>query len=181
MSKLIFIILLTNTIISQNRTNSELSALLAKLRKSSSVQNMRNSASQTYYNNIPKKRTGETSIENCNFKLNLREIFKTFPLNAVCKPMRMEFENGLNSVSQAVYSCIQKDENLGLELNFMIYIKSVSLMSFRGNRVKIFEAMSDPSQIYWKVSNSNEFLDLMDPADSLSCEMIKFGFSLLKR
>ena len=192
MLKHLLTILLTTTTILSNTTEQRLQSLLAKIRRqrktNTPINSYNNSTSNhninipsSLMNTTPKRQSHETSIENCNLKLNLQDIFKTFPLKAICKPMRIEFENGLNSSSRAVYSCIQKNDDLNLSLNFMIYIKSISLMGFKGNRVKIFEAMSDPSQIYWKVSNSDEFLDIMDPENSLSCEMIKFGFSLLTR
>lgn len=163
-----------NNLRSQN-TESQLSTILQRLR-SKAPQNLFQSS---FLTNLTKTSANETPLDKCDFKINLKEILsEKFPLKAICKPMRLEFENGLDSRSKAVFACRQNEK--GVDIDFMVYIEGESFLKFK-ERKNFLEAISDPEVVYWKISNSTEFLDELDVRDSISCEKIKFAFSLFKR
>lgn len=93
--------------------------------------------------------------------------------------MRLEFENGFNSRSKAVFAC--QHRQMGISFDFMIYVEGKSFLGFLDDPSKIFEAMADPRVIYWKISNSKKFLRELDVRKSISCEKITFAYNLFKK
>ena len=150
-----------------NNNNNNSSQLQQKLatRGKSIFSNLKNLVSQT-----------DTPIDQCDYTLNLSDVIKNFPIKAQCKPLRMEFEDGYNSKSKSVFQCLQKSKKGTLKM--MVYLEISSVKQLAKNKNKIFEALSDPRIIYWKVSNTSEFLDGLNPKNSISCEKVKFAFSL---
>lgn len=118
----------------------------------------------------------QTPISECTYIINLSKIIKNFPIKAECRPLIMEFEDGYNSRMKSIFACTQKSEKG--TINLMVYLETKSFMDLAKNKNNIIKALNNPDIVYWKISNTKEFLDGFNPMNSISCEKIKMAFSL---
>jgi hypothetical protein len=159
-----------------NRATSLLDSFLNKSKNNTPPVN--NSGGSSILNKIGGLLTNtNTPLDKCDFQIDLSKILKSMPIAATCKPLRMEFEDGINSNSKSVFAS-QQGEGAKL-IRFLVRLEMISFIELAKNKNNIYQYLQDPSKINWKIGNSNDFLLGLDPKNSISCEKVKAAFAFV--